>query len=207
MYELGDVVPEREVPAGTNLLVAGPPLTGKRRLALRLLAAGHAAGEGVLVVTTKDTADRVVEEYGDLMGDLEGAPFGVVDCVSRKQGGGDVLEDDRVRYASSPVDVTGIGIELSELLEEFHGERDVRRSRVLLYSLSTLLMYADLDTVFRFLHVFTGRVESAGALGVYVIDATAHDDRTVNTLNQLFDGVVRVEEGEDGEPWTRLQGL
>jgi hypothetical protein len=78
---------------------------------------------------------------------------------------------------------------------------------VLLYSLSTLLMYSNLQTVFRFLHVFTGRIQSADALGVYVIDSTAHDDQTMNTLKQLFDGVIDVEEGDDGEPDLSVDGL
>jgi len=69
-------------------------------------------------------------------------------------------------------------------------------------------MYSDLQTVFRFLHVFTGRIQSADALGVYVIDSTAHDDQTMNTLKQLFDAVIELEEAADGEePTIRTAGL
>jgi len=63
-------------------------------------------------------------------------------------------------------------------------------------------MYSDLQTVFRFLHVFTGRIQSVDGLGLYVIDSSAHDDQTMNTLKQLFDGVVRLD--EDGEREIRL---
>jgi len=61
--------------------------------------------------------------------------------------------------------MTGIGIKLSEYLQEFYETRGVTQNRVLLHSVSTLLMYSDLQTVFRFLHVFTGRIQSADALG------------------------------------------
>lgn len=208
MYDLGDVVPDTAVDPGTNILVAGPPLTGKRQLALSMLAAGHDEGEGAIVVTTKDSARRIIDEYEDIVGDVDGATFAIVDAVTRQQGGSDELEREWVRYASSPVDMTGIGIRLSELLEQFYRTRGLQRNRILLYSLSTLLMYADLKTVFQFLHVVTGRVDNVGALGVYVIDSTAHDDRELSTLNQLFDGIVHVEEPEaGGEPTTRLQGF
>jgi hypothetical protein len=41
-----------------------------------------------------------------------------------------------------------------------------------------------------------------------VMDATAHDEQTRSTLNQLFDGVVTVEESEDGaEQSISVQGL
>jgi len=206
MYQLSGVLPDTEVDPGTNLLVSGAPMTGKREIALRLLAAGSERGEGAIVVTTKDAADRILDEYTDLV-EGEDATIGVVDCVTKQQGVGNVTDDPRIKYASSPVDMTGIGIQLSEFLEEFYGTRGLERNRVLLYSLSTLLMYSNLQTVFRFLHVFTGRIQSADALGVYVIDSTAHDDQTMNTLKQLFDGVINVEEGDGGEPDLSVDGL
>jgi hypothetical protein len=98
--------------------------------------------------------------------------------------------------------MTGIGIKLSEFLEAFHEERGLENIRVMVHSLSTLLMYSDLQTVFRFLHVFTGRIQSVGGLGLFCIDSTGHDDRTMNTLKQLFDGIITTAEGAD--PTVRL---
>jgi len=103
--------------------------------------------------------------------------------------------------------MTGIGIKLSEFLEEFYERRGLQTNRVLLHSISTLLMYSDLQTVFRFLHVFTGRIQSADALGVYVVDSTAHDKQTMNTLKQLFDGVIEVERDDDDEQVVMTAGI
>ncbi|WP_418283066.1 RAD55 family ATPase [Halorubrum sp. DTA98] len=200
MYDLAPHL-DAEVEPGTNLLLAGPPLTGKRKLALDLLAAGTDAGDGAIAVTTKDGADRILKDYAKRT-PYDGRPVAVVDCVTRQQGVGDVRDDDRVKYASSPVDMTGIGIKLSEFLQAFYRDRDIERNRIMVHSLSTLLMYSDLQTVFRFLHVFTGRVQSVGGLGLFCIDSTAHDDQTMNTLKQLFDGIVTLS--EDGEPDVRL---
>ncbi|WP_435146288.1 RAD55 family ATPase [Halobaculum sp. P14] len=199
MYEV-DALDTRISP-GSNVLVSGPPLTGKRELALDVLAEGTRRGEGAIMVTTKDGAKRLLERYGRRV-DYEGKPVAVVDTVTRQQGVGDVRDDDRIKYTSSPVDMTGIGIKLSEFLEEFYQNRRIERNRVMVHSLSTLLMYSDLQTVFRFLHVFTGRIQSVDGLGLYCIDSTAHDDQTLNTLKQLFDGVI--ETHEEGEPTVRL---
>jgi archaellum biogenesis ATPase FlaH len=100
--------------------------------------------------------------------------------------------------------MTGIGIKLSEFLQGFYQNQGIERNRVMLHSLSTLLMYADLQTVFRFLHVFTGRIQSVDALGVFAIDDSAHDAQTMNTLKQLFDGIVTTQ--EDGPASVRLAG-
>ena len=197
MYTLGPQLDGAAVSPGTNILVTGPALTGKRRLALEVLAAGAAAGEGSVVITTRDGADRVRSEFRSLLSEPEAATLGVVDCVSRQQGGSPT-DSETVRYAASPTDLTGIGIAFSELVETFYTEHDLRRNRVLLDSVSTLLTYADLQTVFRFLHVLTNRVADADALGVHVVDSTAHDAEAMNTLKQLFDGVVEVTEAEDG---------
>jgi KaiC/GvpD/RAD55 family RecA-like ATPase len=202
MYDLRPHL-DVEIEPGTNLLLSGPPLTGKRSLARDILVDGVRAGEGAIVVTTKDSAQRVLKNIGEQI-DYEGRPVAVVDTVSRQQGVNDVRDSDLVKYTSSPVDMTGIGIKLSEFLQAFYGDRQIRRNRIMLHSLSTLLMYSDLQTVFRFLHVFTGRVQSVDALGLFAIDDSAHDDQTMNTLKQLFDGIVRTH--EDAEPDIRLAG-
>lgn len=196
MYDLTPAL-EIDVPPGTNLLLAGPAMTGKRSLSLDVLAQGAEDGDGAIIVTTKDSADRILEAFADRT-PYENRPVAVVDCVTRQQGANDVREDERIKYASSPVDLTGIGIKLSEFLEAFYEQRGIRRNRIMLHSLSTLLMYTDLQTVFRFLHVFTGRIQSVDGLGLFCIDSAAHDEQTMNTLTQLFDGIVRFS--EESEP-------
>ncbi|QKY19315.1 recombinase RecA [Halolamina sp. CBA1230] len=199
MYDLQPHL-DATVEPGTNILLTGPPLSGKRALCLDLLAAGTEKGGGSIIVTTKDSGDRMLEQFATRTS-YESRPVAVVDCVTKQQGD-DVPERDRVKYASSPVDMTGIGIQLSEFLEAFYQDRNITHNRVMLHSLTTLLMYSDLQTVFRFLHVFTGRVQSVDGLGLYCIDETAHDQQTINTLKQLFDGVVEVQ--EDTEPVVHL---
>ncbi|MUV57469.1 RecA-superfamily ATPase, KaiC/GvpD/RAD55 family [Halogeometricum rufum] len=200
MYDLSPAV-DAEVPPGTNLLISGPPLTGKRSIALDILAEGATNGDGAIIVTTKDGAKRVLSDF-EKRTPYEGKPVAVVDCVTRQQGVGEIRDDDRIKYTSSPVDMTGIGIKLSEFLQAFYQDRNIEQNRIMLHSLSTLLMYADLQTVFRFLHVFTGRIQSVEGLGLFAIDSSAHDDKTMNTLKQLFDGIVTTY--EDREPEVRL---
>ncbi|MFD1589189.1 RAD55 family ATPase [Halorientalis brevis] len=193
MYELGSDFGDATVDPGTNLLVAGPPLTGKRELAMRALERGSKAGEGSLIVTTRDNSKRIQEDFRSILSDPEAANLGIVDCVTKHQGQS-VRDSEVVKYASSPVDMTGIGIKFSEFVEEFYRDRNVTKNRVMLDSLSTLLLYSNLQTVFRFMHVFTSRIENADAIGIHVIESTAHDEETMNTLKQLYDGVVRTDE-------------
>jgi len=201
MYDLGTALGNATLAPGSNLLVSGPPLSGKRRMALEILADGSDRGEGVIVVTTRDSANRLLSDYEALVSDPQSVDIGIVDCVTKHQGR-TARDTDIVKYASSPEDMTGIGIKFSEFVKEFQTERGIENVRVLVDSLSTLLMYSDVQTAFRFMHVFTSRLENADAMGLHTIESTAHDEEALNTLRQLFDHAVSV--GEDGSVSTTV---
>ena len=201
MYTVDEAFPVDSIAPGTNLLVTGPPMTGKYDLMIRLLAEGSRRGEAAVVVSTKEGPDRVHADITDRLGVDSVADLGVVDCTGQE---GRRSGDDRIRYVSSPADLTGIGMASSELIETF-ADRG-RGIRTGLHSLSQLLMYADVKTVFRFLHILTGRISSADALGVCTLDSEAHDGQTVHTIRQLFDGMMETRNGDGGREF-RVRGL
>ncbi|WP_439026887.1 RAD55 family ATPase [Haloarchaeobius sp. DT45] len=201
MYDVSHTLPVPELRPGTNMLVTGPPMSGKYELCCSVLADGLQAGDGALVVTTQNDAGSVRDRVG--VTDPDAPPLGIVDCVSKERGI-DPAEHDMNRFVSSPGDFTGMGMSSSRLLEEFV-QRD-QQARVVLDSVSQLLMYADVKTVFRFLHILTGRISAAGAIGFATLDANAHDEQTVNTVRQLFDGMVETRNGKDGRE-LRVVGL
>jgi len=190
------------VAEGTNLLVIGDAMSGRDEFVSEVISEGTENGEGTVYVTTDDTARDLLGRYG---GGTDLDRFGVVDCVTESQG--DEEPSETVKFASSPSDMTGIGVKVSSLLNEFREERGIQKNRVFVDSISTLLMYSNLETVFRFLHVFTGRVRSVDGFGVFVVDSIAHDEKDYSTLRQLFDGVVEVEKDEDEAVRVRVVGL
>jgi KaiC/GvpD/RAD55 family RecA-like ATPase len=205
-YNVNGVLPDAlasRFDDGTNLLLSGPAMSGKRALLLELLARGEDDGEGSVVVTSRDPAEEVVADYEAAAG---GAPgfLRLVDCVSTQSGS--TTDDDRVRYVSSPGDLTGMGIEFSEVAGSA-SDGGVDRLRVGFDSLSPLLMYVDIERLFRFLHVFTSQIQSKGWLGVFSVDPESHDDQTINTISQLFDGVLEVRVTDAGEREARLRGV
>ncbi len=191
--------PPGAVDPGTAVLIAGPPMSRKRKLMLRLL--GQAAEQQAAIVTTKLDADRMAAEVGAHW-PLDEWAISYVDCVSRQRGGGGDAES--VEYLTSAADLTGIGIALSGFMQAAYHETTVDRAAVGLHSLSTLLMYADLRRVYQFLHVVTGRVSSSAFVGAFTLDTTGADESR-SRLEGLFDGLVELREGEDG-PELRTRG-
>lgn len=204
-YELGDGVPPSllsDVEAGTNVLVSGPAMSGKRELMLEVLAHGAAQGEGSVVLTTNDSGAKIHGEFQSL---LEGPDsfVRVIDTVGSEE---ELDYEEVLKPCGSPGDLTGMGIEFSEIAKEANS-LSVDSVRVAFDSLSPVLMYVDLERLFRFLHVFTRQVQSKGWIGLFAIDPESHDSQTINTLNQLFDGVIQIRLPDEGGREMRTRGF
>src|SRR4030067_3161459 len=118
----------------------------------------------------------------------------------------DTYEDESIKIASSSVDLTDIGIKISQHFENFFTKKNIRKIQLNINSLSTLLMYSNINTVFRFLQVFTGRIKAAGGLGIYVIESGVHDMQVITALSQLFDGKIEIKSEKD-KNFLRIVGL
>ncbi|GAB3684092.1 hypothetical protein GCM10028857_12630 [Salinarchaeum chitinilyticum] len=86
-------------------------------------------------------------------------------------------------------------------------DRNIENVRHGLVSVSTLLQYLDVETVFKFLHIYTNRVQSSEGIAVFTLDDDSHDPQTVNTLTGEFDGVVQLRETDDGTVEYRVRGF
>lgn len=205
-YDVGGALPDETIeslPAGTNVLISGPAMVGKREVAFRLLAAGHEGDDGVLCVTTGSPAGRLLDEFERYVPALDHDRIAVIDCSgsdSRR-----TLERIATERVSSPADLTGISIGTAKLLRRFDGQ-EIDGIRHGLVSVSTLLQYLDRSTVFKFLHIYTSRIEDTDGIGVFTLDTAAHDEQTVNTVTSEFDCVVELRETEAGRE-ARIRGL
>lgn len=94
----------------------------------------------------------------------------------------------------SVMDLTGITSNLNSFLEDTWRGGDNKQVVVVFDSLSALLMYNNLQTVFRFLHILVARIKSAGAIALYTIEQGMHDETTTATLKQLFNGAIEFKE-------------
>lgn len=202
MYTVKSTLPVQSLEPGTNVLIMGPPMSGKYDLVLDLLADGIRQDDATLVISTQDSAPEIRGDMSERV-DAEGAHLGIVDCVSKERGV--ATEDSQLtQYVSSPGDFTGTGMATSQLLEGF--TKQGLDTRAALHSISQLLMYSEVKTVFRFLHVLTGRISAAGAVGFGTLDADSHEQQTVNTIRQLFDGMIETRVEDDGRE-LRVRGI
>ena len=182
---------------GSNIMLIGPPMSGKELILNYIMYHGAAInGNSVITVTTLESAPHILEWFTDNKLNLPLDRIGIIDCVSKTLGG-TLKEDENIRIASSPVDLTGIGVKISYYFEEFITKKKILKNQLHINSLSAILMYSNIQTVFRFLHVFTGRIKSTGGLGIYMIESGMHNEQAIATLKQLFDGVIEIKTESD----------
>ncbi|MFW5938979.1 MAG: DUF7504 family protein [Halolamina sp.] len=97
-----------------------------------------------------------------------------------------------IETVTSPNDLTGLGIRITEFITEWEGNGN--RTVVCFDSLTALLQYVELETAYEFLHILTGRMAAADAFAHFHMDPDAHDDQTIAALTGLMDAVVDVDE-------------
>ena len=188
-----------EVNAGTSILVAGPPMCGKRAILYAMAAYGLQSGEGAILITTMETGENVLSTFRSQ--NINTDHLRIIDCLSRTLGM-NIEESRNVRPVNGPMDLTGMGVQAGRLMEEF----EKKPVRLCIDSLSTLLMYSSLQTVFHFVHMLNGRIHASGSLGAGVVEEGMHDDRTMATLLQLYNAALEIKEGESAS-FIRAIGL
>lgn len=204
-YHVGEAVPVSgfdAVPAGTNVLVSGGPMLGKRRIALEMLAAG-APPEHAIAVSPDTDARRLHRAYDDVPGS-ERERLHVVDCTGTA-GSGSVERAPDVQYVSSPGDLTGIGVGIVKATRDIGPDAEAGL-RLSILSLSTVARYTDAQRAFNFLHTVTGRVAAADYLGVATVDPSTHAPEELSTITSLFDTMVELRETDDGSREVRVVG-
>jgi KaiC/GvpD/RAD55 family RecA-like ATPase len=212
-YRFEDVLTDAVLSRHRDLLVAGPSRETVRPVPTRILAGAVEPGDGAALVTTRDAARTLLDRVARDVPGLERDRLGVVDCTPTH----DVVRaNPRERHWSvpSPTDLTGASMAINECLETLR-DAGVDRRHLLFDSLSTLLLSADAETVFRYAHQV---LLSGGATGLslFPVYTNVTDGTDFERLKHLFDGMVRVRRraggrevrfvGVDGTPagWLRL---
>lgn len=194
-YQFQVGLPLEEAEPGTNLLVSGSPHEVAEALALDLLTA--ATSEERLLFLSADVEGRsLLEHLDDSARLLDRSQLGILDCTGTTD-----HEDERFITHTEPIanpgDLTSIEVEFSILYEKLAaGSPD--GVRIGLLSLSPLLAHASLREVSRFVHMLTGRIIATGDLGVFVVDSSREDARTVETMSHFCDRHIRVRTDDDG---------
>ena len=177
-------------PFGSNMLIYGPPFTGKEVLMNSFIAEGLKKGiPAIWVITEKSPKEIRNEMMFVLSGYEEYESRGLVryvDTYSRSMG--DETEDPYTEYVEAPTDYESIQKALEKAAKGF--KKDHEYYRMAFRSISTLIAYLDPNTAFRFLSPVAGRRKRDKAVSMYTIEKGVHGDQEIQMLGSLMDGMI-----------------
>ncbi len=189
------------IPEGTNLLIDGQAMIGKSVFARNIVYRALKKDQGVVLITSKETSKDVLNWYN--MHNFDIARYSdrwvIIDCLTASlHSATDRVEDtDNIKMVEGTINLTKIMYHMENFVAQFHS-RGINEVVIIVDSLSVFLMYSSLQGLFTFLHVFTGKIREIGGCGFFLIDSDMHDQRTMSTLKQLFQGTVEMRyKGED----------
>ncbi|AXV38397.1 MAG: hypothetical protein CIT01_09375 [Methanobacterium sp. BRmetb2] len=192
-YNMGIPKISSDIPPGTNILISGDLFSGKDVFSKKFVTEGLSDGEACIYISTNESAEKILDDLTGL--NLEN--LSIIDCVSSRFGATVELPfSEQIRYVESPVDLTMMMVATNEFMDLYTNNRNIRKIRIVLDSISTLLMYSSLRTIFKFLHVLTTRVKTVGAVCLVLMEEGAHDEIEIKTIQQLMHGLISLNGGD-----------
>ncbi len=189
---LGDLVQFGQL-TQVSIMLVGPIGAGKTTYAEAFLAEGLQLGFPAIFVTT-DVSPRVIRNdmarHGWNIDDYErSGQFVFIDGYSERMG----APKSSGAYTLSKVDdISELGIVLSEVLD------DLVVARVVVDSLSTLILHSSPTTMPRAVQRLSGRLTQSSHSIMYVLEEGVHDEKTYATFSYLADAVLRFKIDSSG---------
>ncbi len=178
------------IPFGSNVLIYGPPFTGKEVLMNVFIADGLKKGVPAIWVITEKSPKEIRDEMMFVIsGYEEYEKRGLVkyiDTYSRSMG--DESQDPYTEYVEAPTDYESIQKAIETAAKDFKSKNEYYRLGF--RSISTLIAYLDPNTAFRFLSPVVGRRKRDKAVSMYTIEKGVHGEQEIQMLGSLMDGMI-----------------
>lgn len=179
-------------PAESSILIMGPPGTGKTTLCQQFLYSGlRNSGRG-FYITSDASPEDVIDKMGSFKWDMQtfirDRRLMFLDIYSWRVGGSKELAWKKVLEGGLNID--DLNLSLTDVLAKLD---DKDNKRGVFDSLSTLLLYVSTDMVIKFIPILIAKAKKQGVTEMLVLEEGLHDEKTVNTLNFLTDGLIETK--------------
>lgn len=178
-------------PTNSSILMVGPPGVGKTMFSQQFIYEGVKSKQPSMYISL-DSSPQEIREMMDNMGWKVSAAKDLlkfIDAYSWRTGGS--KEEFSLNNLGN---INEMNIMISDVIKAL-GPATPKRS--VLDSISTLLLYADPSLVVRFIPVIIAKAKESGFTQLLLLEEGVHDEKTINTLNAITDGMIQFKMEED----------
>ena len=198
---------------GSNILLLGPVGSGKSSFCMKFIEAGLRNDEPCMYVAFDDNPIKLRNKLSSKMVEpIEGFELAgklcFIDCYSWGASGLGLNE----KFMLNTLSLINLNSLIADVGEYLGQNKKVKAGgRRVIDSLTGLLIEFDPVTLQRFLFNLTRSSEALGNVNtVFVLEAGTYDERVLNTISYLMDGIIEMKPGDDGSmlrivnmKWTR----
>ncbi len=190
-----DSVFTKAFPTGNCILISSPPLSEISIFGLEYLYEGLIRGEPGVYISLDDSPEglrlKALKFGWPLMNAEKRGLMKWVDVYSI-HANKEVKSTSSITRIGGPLALTDLSIALSQIQAEFH---QISGSyRFFFDSLSTLLLYNNPNTIYRFLQVINSKLKMSKGTGFFTLMQGMHDTKVNMTIRHLMDGAITIND-------------
>lgn len=185
----------KSFPSGNCILLTSPPMSELSIFGLEFLYDGLKRGEPGVYITLDDSPESLrlkALKFGWPLINAERMGLMRWIDVYSIHANKDVKNTESILRIGGPLALTDLSIALSQIQAGFHKISDTYR--FYFDSLSTLLLYNDPNTIYRFLQVITSKLKMSNGVGFFTLGKGMHDEKINMTIRHLMDGAINLNE-------------
>ncbi len=190
----------------SNVLLAGPPFSGKETMAWNFLATGIREGTPLIIVTTDKSINDIKHELGKIVSGVEQAEASgmikFIDVYSRS-----IQTQTQSQYA---VTIDNI-INISSLLKAVDSitsqmVKENQCYRLLFTSLTTYVNELDDKLLLKFIQQFAQKRKSENGTSLYFLESGLFDVKVIEAVAYLMDGSISFKT-DSSRRYLKVEGL
>ncbi|MCD6476635.1 MAG: hypothetical protein J7K26_00510 [Candidatus Aenigmarchaeota archaeon] len=183
-----DKIIDGGIPEKTSILLIGPPGCGKSTFAQQFISKGVLNNEPTIYITLDNSPNEIEDEMKSF-GFRINKHIHFIDAYGWRIG-----KRASKYYVSNLGNLNELNILLSKVIKEINGAK-VKRS--VFDSISTLLLYSDPKLAVKIIPVIIAKIKEARYTQILILEEGVHDEKTINTLNYMTDGLIEFKMQED----------
>jgi KaiC/GvpD/RAD55 family RecA-like ATPase len=183
------------IPVGTCVLLLTPPLIESKIFYMEYIYRGILANEPGMIVSMDFSPETLKAKAMEYAWDFDaGEKNGLLRWVdgyslnAKKE----VKSTNTIRRIGGSIALSDLTIGISKIQQEYAAIKPYYR--YVFDSLSTLFIYNDPNTIYRFLRVIISKMRMSGGVGFLTLGEGIHDPSVEMTLRYMVDGTIHLDD-------------